>query len=178
MNNAYQILEVKQGASKAEIKNAYRQLAKRYHPDYNQDPDAEDKFIEITEAYELLTEGPRLSATTADFTEEAPVMDHETLRRERARAYARMRFESFKKNNDAFKKAWYYEPVKYGTYLLIMIGYGLALVMFLAPIITWIITENSGRSIVMVFVTLVSSHVFRFARDLHKEVKPYFADYN
>lgn len=53
--NYYQILGVPKGASPAEIKKAYRRLAKQYHPDTHQgDKAAEDKFKEISQAYDSL----------------------------------------------------------------------------------------------------------------------------
>lgn len=52
----YQILGVERGASKDEIKKAYRKLAMKYHPDRNpDDKKAEDKFKQVSEAYEALT---------------------------------------------------------------------------------------------------------------------------
>lgn len=54
MNKYYHILQISPGASKDEIKAAYRKFAKQYHPDINKSPDAQKKFIEITEAYEYL----------------------------------------------------------------------------------------------------------------------------
>lgn len=50
----YDILGVSRSASEAEIKKAYRQLAKKYHPDINKSPDAEVKLKEINAAYEVL----------------------------------------------------------------------------------------------------------------------------
>ena len=52
----YKTLEINEGASEAEIKKAYRKLARQYHPDVNKDPDAEDKFKEINSAYEILSD--------------------------------------------------------------------------------------------------------------------------
>jgi DnaJ-class molecular chaperone len=53
----YQRLGVKRGASEAEIKKAYRSLAKQLHPDRNKDnPDAAKRFGEVTHAYDLLSD--------------------------------------------------------------------------------------------------------------------------
>ncbi|WP_223591310.1 molecular chaperone DnaJ [Neobacillus bataviensis] len=52
----YEVLGVAKGASKDEIKKAYRKLSKKYHPDINKEPDAADKFKEIAEAYEVLSD--------------------------------------------------------------------------------------------------------------------------
>lgn len=51
----YSMLNIAPGASAKEIKLAYRKLAFEYHPDRNTDPDSEEKFKDITEAYEILT---------------------------------------------------------------------------------------------------------------------------
>lgn len=53
----YAVLGVPKDASDADIKKAYRKLARKYHPDQNQgDPQAEDKFKEVGEAYAVLTD--------------------------------------------------------------------------------------------------------------------------
>lgn len=51
----YEILGIPPTSSMDDIKTAYRRLAKQYHPDKNKDPDSSRKFIEITEAYQKLT---------------------------------------------------------------------------------------------------------------------------
>jgi curved DNA-binding protein len=50
----YEVLGVPRDASDADIRKAYRALARRYHPDVNKDPDAKERFAEISEAYEVL----------------------------------------------------------------------------------------------------------------------------
>ena len=53
----YEVLGVDKNASEAEIKKAFRKLARQYHPDVNPDnKEAEEKFKEINEAYEVLSE--------------------------------------------------------------------------------------------------------------------------
>ena len=52
----YKILGVEKNATKDEIKKAYRKLARLYHPDRNPDPEAEEKFKEINEAYHVLSD--------------------------------------------------------------------------------------------------------------------------
>ncbi|AXX89700.1 DnaJ family protein [Arcobacter suis] len=51
----YETLEINEKASADEIKKAYRKLARKYHPDVNKDPQAEEKFKEINAAYEVLS---------------------------------------------------------------------------------------------------------------------------
>ena len=50
----YEILGVSKTATQDEIKSAFRKLAKKYHPDINKEPGAEEKFKEIGEAYSVL----------------------------------------------------------------------------------------------------------------------------
>ena len=63
MRDPYQVLGVSKGASAADVKKAYRQLAKKYHPDSNRgDKTAEKKFSEVTAAYDLLNDAEKRQA--------------------------------------------------------------------------------------------------------------------
>ena len=54
MADYYEILEIDRNASKDDIKSAFRKMARKYHPDINKEPGAEEKFKEIGKAYETL----------------------------------------------------------------------------------------------------------------------------
>jgi DnaJ-class molecular chaperone len=63
MENLYKILGVSPVATPNEIKKAYRKLAKKYHPDVNPDnKEAESKFREITQAYDILSDETKKKA--------------------------------------------------------------------------------------------------------------------
>jgi molecular chaperone DnaJ len=87
----YDVLGVGRGADEAEIKKAFRRLARELHPDTNtEDPQAEDKFKEAAEAYEVLSD--------ADRRRQYDAYGHEGLR---SRGYA-PNFEGFGSVSDLF----------------------------------------------------------------------------
>ncbi|XP_056266897.1 dnaJ homolog subfamily C member 16-like isoform X2 [Pseudoliparis swirei] len=57
----YRVLGVGRSASQAEVKRAYKTLAKEWHPDKNKDPKAEDMFIKVSKSYEILSNEERRS---------------------------------------------------------------------------------------------------------------------
>ncbi len=58
----YEILGVTRGADADEVKRAYRKLARKFHPDVSKEKNAEDKFKEVQEAYEVLRDTEKRAA--------------------------------------------------------------------------------------------------------------------
>ena len=52
----YEVLGVRRDATAEEIQREYRRLARTYHPDFNKDPEAEERFKEVSEAYDVLSD--------------------------------------------------------------------------------------------------------------------------
>jgi curved DNA-binding protein len=85
----YEILGVPAAASQDEIQAAYRKLARSYHPDINSDPGAEERFKEIAQAYDVLSDPQtrrRYDAFGPDFRQVPPDVDPDTWARSRAGA--------------------------------------------------------------------------------------------
>ena len=91
LNRYLERLELQPGATKADIRSAYRRLSKKYHPDVNKEAEAHEKFVEIHEAYKFLMEvgpSPHQEPTAYDYD---PYAEEYRRWRERARAYARQK---------------------------------------------------------------------------------------
>ena len=85
----YAALGVARDASQEDIQRAYRKLARQYHPDVNKDPGAEERFKDVSEAYDVLSDPEtrrRYDAFGADFRQVPEGVDPETWRRARAGA--------------------------------------------------------------------------------------------
>jgi len=102
----YSVLGLPSGSSIDEIKKAYRQKARTYHPDINPSPDAKDMFISATEAYEfLIVNFDKISNNDEAFRQ--AMEDWRKYRqdrsRQRARAYSQASYVKFK--NTKFYRA-------------------------------------------------------------------------
>jgi curved DNA-binding protein len=85
----YEVLGLRRDASAEEIQRAYRKLARTYHPDVNKSPEAEEKFKEVSEAYDVLSDPDlrkRYDAFGHDFRHVPEGMDPQTWARARAGA--------------------------------------------------------------------------------------------
>ncbi len=104
MSVYHDILGLPKNATHKEIKAAYRRLAKKYHPDLNPDnPEAEAMFIRITEAHNMLLDPQKQRKSKSYQRKTVTEDDLRNAARERAKAYARMRYEEFQRKNRAFE---------------------------------------------------------------------------
>lgn len=131
MNQYLDTLGLQPGVTEADIKRAYRRLAKLYHPDINSDPDAQRRFVEITEAYNfLLAVGAKPNEEQVNYAYDPYVQEY-AERRRKARAYAkekqRQAAEEKSRNLSVLYK---YSDYLVGVFLLVNI---LFLVDYLLP---------------------------------------------
>jgi curved DNA-binding protein len=85
----YEVLDVPRTATQDEIQKAYRKLARQHHPDVNKDPGAEDRFKEISEAYDVLSDPQtrrRYDAFGPGFRQVPEDVDPEAFQRSQAGA--------------------------------------------------------------------------------------------
>jgi curved DNA-binding protein CbpA len=125
----FKILGLEKNASQEDIKKAYRFLAKKYHPDVSSEPDADKKFIQIAEAYEILTNQKVLETLRIIAeNEEERRRSYEYFKqraREVAKQAAEMKYERLKKEHEAFQQSGMYDLfllINYiGHFLLILV---------------------------------------------------------
>lgn len=81
----YEILGLEKGASPEAIRKAYRRLVREYHPDKNKEPDAEQRFLDIVEAYEVLSD-PELRAVYDEGRDIADFMERRKRQQQEAQS--------------------------------------------------------------------------------------------
>lgn len=104
MKNYYSILGISFDSDVMTIKKTYRQLALKYHPDKNKSIDAHDKFIEITEAYEILRN--ESTKKEYDLLFYKFFVQNEELSRENTVYYKKWEEEGSKKGEEYAKKMY------------------------------------------------------------------------
>src|SRR5208337_3656722 len=106
MGRYHKILEIDENCSLDEIKQAYRRLAKKYHPDRNAAENAQQKFIEINEAYEVLIEEathPEQHIDNSTGISEKEYNEFIHLVREQARKRAQVRYQKAAQQQAQFR---------------------------------------------------------------------------
>ena len=138
----HKILGLEKDAGPEDIKRAYRQLAKKYHPDINHAPEAHDQFIRITEAYEILINSDlheyyfhRESTRDTGFMRARYEKAREEAREE-ARRYARMKYEKFIREQEAFKKSGWHDLILTLRYILRILVFPIIVFLIVMPLVS------------------------------------------
>ncbi|HEX2934275.1 MAG TPA: DnaJ domain-containing protein [Bacteroidales bacterium] len=180
MKDYFRILGVTPPSSLDEIKNAYRKLAKKYHPDLNKSPNAASLFIEITEAYEVLTYQIS-NKQTEDHSahQQQEYEDFIAHVREAAQRRARMKYEKFKKEHEAFQESGLYDVVLLFKYLGLVLLPFLAAALIIFPIVV-AITSGEIAAFFYLFVFWVIGlflfyYIFQQGKDYFKHEKFYYS---
>lgn len=135
----YRILQIPFGSDEETIKKAYRQKALKIHPDINDSPDANEKFHELCEAYEiLLSHSSRLQEMdlSAEPSVEFNYNWEDAIReaQEKARARARVRYEKIKAEQELFEKGEWRDVLVFLKYLWSIIALTGGIWLFVWPI--------------------------------------------
>jgi hypothetical protein len=144
----HSILGLEKDAGPEEVKRAYRQLAKKFHPDINPAPDAHEQFIRITEAYEILINRDFQAYYSSRETVRDPGYMHEQYQkareeaRESARRYARMKYEQFIREQEAFKKSGWHDLILTLRYFLRILVFPIIVFLIVMPLVSQEVSEH------------------------------------
>src|SRR5687768_7388248 len=122
----YSLLGVNTSADAHEIKRAFREKAKLYHPDLNSDPGAQDAFIRVHTAYEVAMAHLQGKVLKGYYQEPvsfaaAEVAMRRQAMKNRAEEFARMKYDQFIKECEAYHNspyAWVFKILYYGLFYL------------------------------------------------------------
>lgn len=142
-NIALAKLGLSSGASDDAIRKAYRRLARKYHPDINSAPNAQEQFIEIQAAYDFLSRSKNQHNASDEVVE--PVVDLRTRMRE-----AKRRKEASERQQKIRKAAFYsaLKQTKWWAYYryLSYVGIGIAAVLLLDQFLPGHFTEDQLKA--------------------------------
>ncbi len=149
----YKILDIGSDASDMEIKKAYRQKAKEFHPSNNKSNDALQKFIEINEAYEILIHHNTRELYEEDFhswhnPEEYPIYKYWVdAAHSRAQEHAKLSFSDFVKTK-------FYRSTRTSSYSIFLVGMILGIIISLSPYAFMVAFDNKFIGVASLFIAL------------------------
>lgn len=188
LSKYYQVLGLTEGANDKRIKSAYRRLAFKYHPDRSKSDDAQQRFIEIYQAYEYLMSHPVAETNTevststtgsGDVKIEDPFkafMDVWERNKEGILSDARKNYSDFIFRNSDYKIQWYYLPIKVIAYTMYLFMLVLGVALMVGPIIG--IIYGAYKTLIIAFVPLLLAGVVILKSAVYYKLRidPYFDD--
>jgi len=151
--NHHRVLGLSPGATKKQIKSAYRKLALKYHPDRNSSAGAARKFQELTEAYDYLLKHPEAGLNDARSYEEQVAAEVYRKEREKMQERARAKREKKRQQDEYFKKPEWHDPIL----LLKYIANGTLLILALSAVILPLLLAIFGdpESLAATFIFII-----------------------
>jgi len=141
LENYYRILGIPADADETTLKKTFRRLALKFHPDVNNAPDANQRFQELCEAYEVLLRHIKYQTivhTDRQYENEEDAYSYEDVIREaRAAAHkrARMKYEKMKAEKELFEQSGLREVVLFFNYAGRFLAFPLVIFLFGFPIV-------------------------------------------
>lgn len=159
----YEILGLPLNSSIEDIKKAYRKKARLYHPDINHSPDAKDKFIKVTEAYDFLMashEKGQLDDQDYFRIVEEWRKYRQDRSRQRAQYYARSSFARFKNSK-------YYKSTRILNASSVIFNFVIAVMVLLYTILGYILklknpVPGEKKSTLFSFIILLTLSIILF----------------
>jgi hypothetical protein len=176
-NSYYDILGIQADATEVEIRRAYRRMAKQFHPDVNKAPDAEQQFLKIKNAYDILLNGANSNSYHQRY--QNPMSSYDSYmawkRRQRVKAEeeARIRFQEFLKNKEKLQQSVWYYPL----YLFMYIATGFCYLLSAGIILlSAYVIQKTHIVVVFLMLPLISGAIFLMKRTSgwYKEAKKFF----
>lgn len=179
MSDPYQLLDLSPGATREQIKKAYRRKVMECHPDKNASTEAQALFIRVTEAYELLMGIPKeriKNARPRGYSEPPGQSNHyafyehvysqaaEERRRaakEKVDQQTERQFEAFRRSNEAFRQSWQYRLLQgFGHVIRLVIGLAGLGFLILSYLTFGIVNGLPGLLVSLSFFVLGTSVLF------------------
>jgi hypothetical protein len=163
--NYYKILGIPADADDKALKKAFRKLALKYHPDVNHAPDANLRFQELCEAYEVVLRHIQNQTTFHTNrryeTEEADYSYEDVIREAREAAYkrAKMKYEKMKAEKELFEQSGWRDIVLVFNYAGRIIAI-LAAVFFMAIPVYVSVNEGIRMFFALIFFWIIGGFIF------------------
>lgn len=180
--DSYSVLGIKPGADSDEIKKAFREKAKQFHPDLNHATNAQEEFIRIHTAYEILMSRRDGKNNNVHWDQPvsyaaAEVAMRRAAMKNKAEHYARMKYAEFVKECEAYRNSpysWVFKILYYGLFYLYIFC---AMIFVFVPL--WAGYEGGiGYFLICSPLLVLSYFTVKMANGWKKEIDPLFASTN